>query len=216
MEARNTGAIGQDSHTIRMTKCIERNNAHYRIARRELLSSFFTSKQRIKRVHATALTIRKRVRILIHVHAIELSAHRGHFQLTECRSVVGVVRTTPSVAIVAAGSGGGVGGATVGHTGGGAVVRPDLAERTRIAKDRGEDGEAFGPGHQSNIRASSAIRGAQGEARQAAARHRPAVPKPENARESGWRTTHQLDADRKLNQTRAPSQPHPRPLARRP
>jgi hypothetical protein len=32
VEARNTGAIGQDSHTIKMTKCIEGNSAHYRIA----------------------------------------------------------------------------------------------------------------------------------------------------------------------------------------
>ena len=52
----------------------------------------------------------------------------------------------------------------------------NAVERASIAADRGEDGRTFHPGHHSNIRASSAINRAQGEARQAAAWRRPACP----------------------------------------
>ena len=51
--------------------------------------------------------------------------------------------------------------------------------RTKIAADGGEDGDSFGPGHNTNIRAKSAISGDQGGAQEAAVRHRPAVPRPE-------------------------------------
>ena len=50
----------------------------------------------------------------------------------------------------------------------------NAVERASIAADRGEDGRTFHPGHHSNIRASSAINRAQGEARQV---HRGARPR---------------------------------------
>ena len=53
----------------------------------------------------------------------------------------------------------------------------NAVERASIAADRGEDGRTFHPGHHSNIRASSAINRAQGEARQAAAWRGRAVPR---------------------------------------
>ena len=47
--------------------------------------------------------------------------------------------------------------------------------------DGGEDGDSFGPGHNTNNRAKSATSRAQGERRQAAARRRRALP-----RDTGW------------------------------
>ena len=52
----------------------------------------------------------------------------------------------------------------------------NAVERASIAADRAENGGTFHPGHHSNIRAKSAISGAQGEVRQAAAWRRLAVP----------------------------------------
>ena len=63
--------------------------------------------------------------------------------------------------------------------------------RTKIAADGGEDGDSFGPGHNTNIRAKSAISGVQGEAQEAAVRHRPAVPRPEMRERVGCWATHQ-------------------------
>ena len=87
--------------------------------------------------------------------------------------------------------------------------------RTKIAADGGEDGDSFGSDHNTNIRAKSAICGVQGEAQEAAARYRPAVPRPEMRETVGCRATHQPDATLQPNETHAPSQPHPiAPLCR--
>jgi len=58
----------------------------------------------------------------------------------------------------------------------GASGRRTQRTGTSIAADRAEDGGTLHPGHHNNIRASSAINRAQGEARQAAAWRRPACP----------------------------------------
>ena len=81
--------------------------------------------------------------------------------------------------------------------------------RTKIAADGGEDGDSFGPGHNTNIRAKSAISGVQGGAQEAAVRHRPAVPKSEMRERVGYRAAHQPDATPQPNETHAPLQPHP-------
>ena len=49
--------------------------------------------------------------------------------------------------------------------------------------------------------------------REAVARHRPAVPRPEMRERVGYRAAHQPDATLQPNETHAPSQPHPIALA---
>ena len=70
--------------------------------------------------------------------------------------------------------------------------------RTKIAADGGEDGDSFGPGHNTNIRAKSAICKVQGEVGQAQHGASEQCPGAEQRKRVGWRATHQPDATPKL------------------